>query len=112
MKILIGNPKSRFAPRKIPTSVILSPSFGRRTSRNISGWSAPSRLLNEVSRKSQDIASTNDGFSEVLRPKEALRMTGLRWQSSFQRIGIAIALFVFFASPSAFSQNDKFQGVV
>src|SRR5438270_7870864 len=111
MKILIGNPKSCFAPRKIPTSVILSPSFGRRTSRNISGWSAPSRFLNEVSRKSQDTAFTNHGFSEV-RPKEGLRMTGLRWQSSFQRVAIAIALFVFFVSPSALSQNDKFQGVV
>jgi TolB protein len=106
---LIGKCNDRGVHSIVSTSVILSLSFGRRTSRNTSGWSALSRLLNEVSPKTQESAFATDESSEVLRPKEGLRMTGLRTRLS---LCTAIAFISLLLSPFAFSQNDKFQGVV
>src|SRR5436305_620599 len=74
MTILMNESPAHSAHSKFPKPVILSPSFGRRTSRDVSVLSAPSGLLHEVSCKGHDAASTYESSRQVLRPKEGLRM--------------------------------------
>lgn len=61
-----------------PEAVILSPSFGRRASRDISdlialGMALPARSMGEGASPSAFRSQTSP---EILRPKEGLRMTG------------------------------------
>ena len=52
-------------------TVILSPSVGRRTSRDVSGFVALAGLLHEdLWPKSQEIAFKSHTLREILRPKE------------------------------------------
>src|ERR1700745_1742129 len=106
----------RFKPLN---SVILSPSFGRRPSRDVSDALASSRLLTQnLGPKSQDAATKSDIFREVLRPKEGLRMTvcraGLRKTvlGMFHASICAGILTLLFGVIPAFSQQDKFKGIV
>ena len=58
--------------------VILSPSAGRRTSRDVSDFVGPNRRLHEdLWPKSQATAFKSYTSREVLRPTEGLRMTSL-----------------------------------
>jgi TolB protein len=101
---------------KLLNSVILSPSFGRRTSRDASDFIGPSRLFAKGPQpKSLDAATTSDIFRQVLRPKEGLRMTEFRRltrQGVFRSRSFAGIVATLLLCVSAFSQQDKFQGVV
>src|SRR4051812_14197823 len=75
--------------------VILSPSFRRRAFRNTSGWCAASRLLNEISRKSQDSPLKMDAFREVLRPKDGLRITDVEiFRGAKRDLGLPINILI------------------
>src|SRR5207302_2047749 len=78
MTILMNESPAHSAHSKFPKPVILSPSFGRRTSRNASGVFALSRLLTQnIWPKSQEETTECETSRQVLRPKEGLRMTVL-----------------------------------
>src|SRR5215813_1125527 len=119
MTLLMRNFKGLPVRSKLLKSVILSPSFGRRTSRDVSDAFVLFWLFGQESwAKSRDAATKFETFREVLRPKEGLRMTdhgtGLRMRvfrvfRASIRAGILTSLF---AVIPAFAQQDKFQGVV
>ena len=107
------NFSSRPVRSKLLKTVILSPSFGRRISRNVSDAVAISRLLGErFWVKSRDMATRSEASREVFRPKEGLRMTVLREQGVFRASICAGILAVLFGVIPTFAQQDKFQGVV
>jgi len=60
-----------------PETVILSPSFGRRISRDASVLNALDRLFGEdPSEGARTLHGRLKDFLEILRPTSALRMTG------------------------------------
>src|SRR5690348_12738637 len=94
---------------KIPKPLILSPSFGRRISRNVSALITFSRLFDRplTSPKSLERATNFETSREILRPKEGLRMTGIKKHFPFLQYVIAVCILLL--PSSAFSQNDKVQ---
>jgi len=104
-ELIVGN-------SRISNSVILSPSFGRRISRNVSGLLAVSGLFYECLSlpKSLQRAIKFERLREILRPKEGLRMTGIKKQFPVSKCVIFFCLLLL--SSSAFSQNDKVQVIV